>query len=147
MSAALESDIDLYDSDVIKIEKVVGALNHSRLTKTASVEGWRNEIEQRFGEIGFKVNIVLSQIEGTQVDDGPMVPTEGTRIHTLISVQSRVDEIKVGDFDHDQMRYEVQNNIRGVAGEPVKDKPISITVPGMPKGTTTTASGLIVPKN
>lgn len=146
MSAEVQADIDLYESDVLKIEKVVGALNHSRLTKTSSVEGWRNEIEHRFSEIGFKVNIVLSQIEGTQVGDGPLVPTQGTKIHTLISVQERIDEIAVGDFDHDQMRHEVQHNLRGHTDQATKEKKTSISVSGLPANTTTTAAGLIVPK-
>lgn len=142
MTTEVDSDIDLYDSDVVKIERVVAALNRSRLTKSTTVDGWHSEIEQRFAEVGFKVNIVLSQIEGTQIGDGPVTPTEGTRIHTLISVQSRIKQIPVGEFDHEQQAYEVQHNIRGLKTEQ-PDTKVSVS---MPSGTTISPGGLIVPK-
>jgi hypothetical protein len=130
-------DIDLYDHEVLKIEKVVGALNRTRATKSTTVEGWRNEIEQRFAEAGFKVNIVLQQIDEIQAE-GKATQKDG-RIFTTISIVGRIEEMHVGEFDHERQGAEVRANLlgRNTSGyEPAKK------TFGM--GTRRTASGLYV---
>lgn len=138
-------EFEPYDSEILKIEQVIEALNVTRRTKDTSVEGWRNEISDRFFEAGFKVNITLYEVEGVQVDDGPIKPVKGKRIHTVISIEGRADDMKVGEYDHERQGAEIRANIRGLASQPTPDKKVSVQMPGLPQGMTTSSSGLIVP--
>lgn len=133
---SLVSDIDLYDSEILAIEGVVKVLNTESRRKETTVEGWRNEIVNRFAEINMRASVVLHSIEGIEDDEGLMHVPEDTRILTTITIEGRIDEPT--EFDHDRMRHEVQANIRGL-DQP--EAPSRLIVPGVKK----TASGLIVP--
>jgi hypothetical protein len=136
----VECDLDLYDSDVLAIEQVVGALNTSR-TKATTVDGWRREITERFAEAGFKVSVVLRQVEAVERSDGTLAKTTNTFIHTTITIDERVDP--EGEFDHQRMAHEVQSNIRGLKGQDdVRKKQVAMGGAGM----TRTDSGLYLPK-
>lgn len=56
MSNEVTSTIDLLDSDIIRIEKVLAALNAMR-GKTVPLESFRREILDRFEQIGLGVDV------------------------------------------------------------------------------------------
>ena len=94
----VECDLDLYDSDVLAIEQVLDALNESR-TRATTVDGWRREIEERFHEAGFKVAVVLRQVESMERPDGSVVHTSGDYIHTSITITKTMrDAEEAGRF-------------------------------------------------
>lgn len=136
----LEAEIDLYDSDVLTIQQVVDALNVSR-SKPTTVDGWRREIEERFSEAGFKVSVVLRQVEGLERPDGTVAPTSNDYIYTTITINDRVEP--QGEFDHQRMAHEVQSNVLGLKGqENVKKTQVAMGGAGL----TRTDSGLYLPK-
>ena len=135
----VECDLDLYDSDVLAIEQVLDALNESR-TRATTVDGWRREIEERFHEAGFKVAVVLRQVESMERPDGSVVHTSGDYIHTSITINARVEP--EGEFDHQKMAHEVQRDIRGLRGEDTRKTQVAMGGAGL----TRTDSGLYVPK-
>lgn len=141
-SDSLDAEIDLYDSEVISIKGVIAALNQTRQTKDTSVEGWRREIIQRFEDIGLKVRVILHEIEQVEIGTGVR---EG-QILTDITIVGRLDEMKVGQFDHDRQRHEVRSNILGV-NQPGLSGKISTSYSMAPdtKGQKQTKSGLILP--
>lgn len=138
-SDSIDAEVDLYDSEVIAVRGVIEALNQTRHTKATSVEGWRREIVQRFEDIGLKVRVVLHEIEEVEVGTGV---TPG-QILTSITIVGRLDEMKVGEFDHDRQKHEVRSNILGVdQPEATGTAPISIPTSS---GEKRTSSGLILP--
>ena len=138
----VQVDIDLYDSDVLKIEAVIKALNHTRAHKSTTVEGWRNEVTQRFAEAGFRVNVVLQQIDEIQVE-GKATQKDG-RIFTSITIVGRTEDIKVGEYDHERQRDEVRRNIQGRNAQGNVKAP-TVAVSGGTGGSKRSHSGLILP--
>lgn len=139
-SDGLVVDIDLYDSDVLKIEQVVKELNRTRATKSTTVEGWRNEIVQRFEDAGFRAQVTLQQIEEVQAE-GKATQKDG-RVFTTISIVGRTEDIHVGEFDHDRQRDEVRSNILGRNAQGnIKSARVALSQESAKR----TKSGLILP--
>ncbi len=140
---SINAEVDLYDSEVIAVRGVIEALNQTRHTKATTVEGWRREIIQRFEDVGLKVRVTLHEIEEVEVGTG----VSPGQIMTSITIVGRLDEMKVGDFDHDRKGHEVRSNILGLDQPGATGKAAPITVPMSSPGAKEkrTASGLILP--
>lgn len=97
--SSLNSLIDLYDSDFLKIESVVKRLNES-VGKPRQMEGFRKEIIERFQEQGFVVGVKCWSTvqEGVYAFD--------------IEITDRCEPLRSG-FDHTQQAWEVQNDVLG----------------------------------
>lgn len=92
----LTSQFQLYDTDVLKLEQVIEHLNRKQRTAT-NMEGFRQEILDRFARVGFKVDVkVWSTTEdGTYAFD--------------IDIQDRTDSNF--KWDPNQMVHEVTSDI------------------------------------
>lgn len=101
MTDGLVSQIDIVlESEIASIGRVVDVLNHSVAFTPRTPEDATREIIERFYAINFNVS-VLWEMDAA----GFSRPT--------IQINSRVDG---KEFDHDQMRHEVQNDILGLDG-------------------------------
>jgi hypothetical protein len=103
----VESMIQLYDSEIIKIEEVLEALNKRKGQRT-DYERWTNEVKDRFHRVGLVVTVLWYEA-GVERADGSMEKIEGTLIPEIL-VKARVDS-KTFAFDHEQMGHEVQNDL------------------------------------
>lgn len=101
MSADL---LNVYDSEIAKLQEVLRTLN-GRTYKRHDLHAFEREIVERFQEIGFTVDVKWY----TTAAEGVVVPE--------VEVTGRCDPIKPGEFDHDQMRHEVVNNLLGLPEE------------------------------
>jgi hypothetical protein len=106
----VESMIQLYDSEIIKIEGVLEALNR-RKGQRADYERWTNEAKERFANIGLVVSILWYEA-GIEREDGTVERLDGTLIPEIV-VRGRTDS-KTFSFDHEQMGHEVQNDLLGL---------------------------------
>lgn len=98
-------DTELYDDEIPKIEAVVKALNHTRMHKATTVEGWRNEVTERFAEAGFRVTVVLHQIEAKEKGG---IRQQVDQVLTSITIVGRVDDLMVGEYDHERQGHAVR---------------------------------------
>jgi hypothetical protein len=103
----VESMIQLYDSEIIKIEEVLEALNKRKGQRT-DYERWTNEVKDRFHRVGLVVSVLWYEA-GVERADGSMEKIEGTLIPEIL-VKARVDS-KTFAFDHEQMGHEVQSDL------------------------------------
>lgn len=93
----LTSQIEINDSDVLKIEPVLQVLN-SRQGKRTDLESFRKEIMERFGAIGFGVDVKVFEAE--------------THGHEMIYVfKIEIQKRLSGQFDPDQQVAEVTKDI------------------------------------
>ncbi len=103
---AVEAEVDLYDSDILKIEAVLKELG--RKTGTRQDRGaYIREVEDRFGKIGFEVSILMLPLD----DGNGWIPD--------ITIVRRI-EVR-HEFDPEQMAWEVQRDILGI------DEPGTVT--------------------
>jgi len=102
----VESLIQLYDSDIIKIEEILEALNKRKGQRT-DYERWTAEVKDRFHKIGLLVSVLWYEA-GVERADGSMEKIDGTLIPEIV-VRERAD--KRFAFDHEQMGHEVQNDL------------------------------------
>lgn len=103
----VSSLINLYDSEIVKVEGVVAALNEKQ-GKTVDLEGFRKEAIGRFEEIGLKVDVLVyeSNVEGVYPFD--------------IVIQDHCERVP---FDPDRMVHEVTNDLLGLGeGGVIKTK-------------------------
>lgn len=131
-------DFDLYEDEIPKIQKVLSYLNGTARHRVHTVDGWRDEIQTKFEEAGFRVSVVMHQITGKE-KNGSLDKVD--QILTSITVQGRVNDILVGEFDHDRERYHVRKaeGLQGSSGA-------AFFPSAAPKAKERrTASGLIVP--
>lgn len=101
----VESMIQLYDSEIIKIEKVLEALNKRKGQRT-DYERWTAETKDRFGAIGLVVSVLWYEA-GIERADGSLEKLDGTLIPEIV-VKARTEKAA---FDHAQMGHEVQNDL------------------------------------
>lgn len=90
----LSSLIELNDSDILRIERAVVAIN-AKQRKMVNLEAFRKEIVERFGLEGFKVNVKTY----TTSQDG------------LYAFDIEIAERLEGRFDPDKMVYEATNDV------------------------------------
>ena len=93
----LTSLVELNDTDILRIEPVLQVLN-SRGGKRVDLESFRKEILERFGGIGFGVDVFVYEAE-----------THGREMIYVykIEIQRRLE----GQFDPDQQVAEVTKDI------------------------------------
>jgi hypothetical protein len=103
----LNSQIDLYDSEIILIEQVLGKINEKQ-GKTIPLEPFRREIIERFEEIGL---VVIVQVYST-MDSGGLPLDDVYAFDIMIS-----DRCERKHFDMDRQRYEVVNDVAGIEPE------------------------------
>lgn len=123
---------DLYDSERIAINHVMGALA-DKIGK-GGIEGsaFQREVRERFAEIGFVVrcDFYRDDDDPRPWDDRPWIPQ--------ITLVGRTEQ--QGEFDHDQMGHEVRSNILGKNAQgDIQNKSVGQT------GFERRKSGIIVP--
>lgn len=127
--STLESEIDLYDSDRLALNKVINTLAQAVGT-LRSLEGYRQEIMDRFFEAGFltDVRVFEAEVEGT-----------GDKVfHFKVVLTGRAE--KEEEFDHERQAHEVQSDLLGGGKNSVRGTSVS-----MAGAFSRTDSGLFVP--
>lgn len=107
-TGGVESLIQLYDSDIIKIEGVLEALN-KRKGQRRDYAQWTAETKERFADVGLLVGVAWYEA-GRERPDGSLEKIEGTKIPEII-VKGRIEKHV---FDHEQMAHEVQGDLLGL---------------------------------
>jgi hypothetical protein len=102
---AMDSEVELYDSDILALERVVAKLN-SGPERPRSFEEFSREAIERFEDAGYVVTVSGDiGLGGGQVVFLPE-----------ITIVARID--KRGEFDHEKMAWEVQHDILGIDDNP-----------------------------
>lgn len=99
----VDSTIDLYDSDILRIEKVLDQLNAEDVGKKRDVEAVVQKITDLFARIGLRVDVKVwtaADARGQEVE-GVFIPE--------ITINGRVDPKH--EFDYDRMVHEVTNDL------------------------------------
>lgn len=108
-----DCQIDLYDSEIIAIEGVLNAVKESQ-GQRRDMEGFRQEVVERFAEIGLVVTCnVYSTVDAATGEEIPGLWTPE------IVIQERC---KPTPFDHARQSWEVQHDILGIDGGPATIK-------------------------
>jgi hypothetical protein len=108
----LTSIVDLHDSDILAIEPVINRINMKHAFTIGDFDRFKEEVINRFGEIGFDVDVIWDQVyefQATEVRE----PT--------IQIRARIDG---REFDPDRQVHEVTHDILGI------DEPGKITEKG-----------------
>lgn len=96
--SSLTSTIELNDSDILKIEPVLQVLNSRGPGQRRDLESFRQEILERFGAVGFGVDVRVHEAE----------THGGEKIYVFqIQIERRLE----GHFDPDQQVAEVTSDI------------------------------------
>jgi hypothetical protein len=95
MNGTLTNHIELLDSEILRIESVIKAINEKQ-RKRVSLEGFRQEIIGRFEEIGLGVGVraYSTNVDGVVAFD--------------IDIERRIEP---KTFDTDRMVHEVTNDL------------------------------------
>lgn len=101
------SGIDLYDTEILEIEKVLGVLNE-KVGRSLDIEAFTKEVKERFAEIGLVVSVAWYEYAA----DGKKV--EGSYLPE-ITVIRRTE--KPGEFDHDRLKHEIVNDVLDLPGQ------------------------------
>jgi hypothetical protein len=133
-------EMDLYDDEVKKIQGVLTYLNNVARHRPTTVAGWEDEIKTKFEEAGFRVSVVMHEISGREDASGHYEKAD--QILTSITVQGRVNDILVGEYDHERQRYNVRKSVGLQGSSGAAFFPSAAPGPRERK----TASGLILPK-
>lgn len=96
--------LNILDSEVAELQRVHQELE-GRTYKSHNLHAFEREIVERFQEIGFVVDVKWYTTQA----DGVFAP--------VVEVIGRCDPLKPGEFDHDQMRHEVVNNVLGLPSQ------------------------------
>lgn len=115
----LTTNLDLYDSDVLLIEKVLEKLN-AKQGQHVQMEDFRREIIGRFEEIGLVVGVSVY----STADTGGL-PLEDVYAFD-ITINDRCER---KPFDYDRQRFEIINDVAGIEPEM---KGVTIPVPRQP---------------
>lgn len=130
-SGAVQSDVELYDSDRAALAGLVNFLNARHLNHTKDPERFAKEVVERFFAIGFHTEVRIFVLEDR-------VTGEVAGWEPSIIIEDRVNPEE--EFDHDRMRYEVRSDILGMNAQGnIQQKAVGQA------GYNRTKSGLIVP--
>jgi hypothetical protein len=99
--------IDLYDSEILLIEKVLEKLNEKQ-GRHVQMEDFRREIIGRFEEIGLIVSVMVY----STADSGGLPIDDVYAFDITIS-----DRCERKPFDMDRQRYEVVNDVADIEPE------------------------------
>lgn len=115
----LESDIDLYDHEVLTIQEIADTLR-TKVGSHLNLEGFRQEIINRFGEAGLVTDVrVFEDATGPE-------PIYSFKIIITDRVEAQ------GEFDHELQGHEVRANILGKDQPDVQNK-TKVSMPGSGK--------------
>lgn len=89
--------IDLYDTEILAMEKVLEALERSSEGAFVDRDAWTREVKERFAEIGLVVDVKWWRTN----EAGVLAPD--------IEIVGRVS--KDDEFDHARMAHEVQHDV------------------------------------
>lgn len=109
---SISSIVNLYDSEFLAAEKLWEFLKGKFEAKHVDRDAMHQEILDRFRDIGLVVRINWFQ-GGVFNDKGVLEAVPNLYVPEL-SIQRRVET--KGQFDHDKMAWEVQNNILELPG-------------------------------
>jgi hypothetical protein len=104
---AVGASIELYDSDILKIEEVLNKLNE-KVGTNQNYESLEREIRGRFAEIDLVAEVSWYEyaVSGQKIEGGAMPE---------ITITGRIELEK--EFDHDRLRHEVVQNILDLPGQ------------------------------
>lgn len=107
MSDPSTNVLDLYDTEVLKIESVHLALQARARSKKLNFGDFEAEIKERFAEIGFTVDVnwYRFSIDGKEQENAAMPE---------ITITGRTAPIA---FDHDRRVHEAVHNVLELPGE------------------------------
>lgn len=106
VDAEVDVQVDLYDSDIPRLENVLRALSPAQGHRV-NLEGFRKEVIERFGEEGFGVDVKVYEKEYLSGE-------------TVYQFNIALTSVKRSEeFDHDRMAHEVQHDILDIS-EPGK---------------------------
>lgn len=110
--------IDVYDHEVIEINKVMDALK-ARSTGARHLDDFDREIKERFADIGFRVTVNWHTAAGPDNIEIPDLYMPEVTIDGRIAPDG--DVLKPGEyaFDHDQQVHEVTNDLLELGEEGV----------------------------
>lgn len=108
-AGGVTSQVNLYDSEIIKVEGVLDKLN-ARRTKTArmSYDAFSEEARNLFAGIGLVASVLWYEM-GEEQPDGTLKKIEGALMPEIV-IKARMDS-KTFQFDHDKMAHEVQSDL------------------------------------
>ena len=101
--SAVESAIDLYDSEILKIEQVLEQLNAEDVGKPRPLEDFVQKVTELFAKIGLVVDVKVwtaADNRGQEIA-GTFIPE--------ITITGRVD--RKHEFDYDRQVHEVTNDL------------------------------------
>jgi hypothetical protein len=98
--------IDLYDSEIIEVEKIIQKLNYDHVGQQRDVEGFVQRTIDMFARIGLRADVAMYTMADRQGR-----PVEG--FMPEITIQGRINE-RGFEFDHDKMVHEVTNDLLGL---------------------------------
>lgn len=111
--------LEVHDSEVLEIEKVLGILNTRAATKQHNYTDFEREIRERFHEIGFEVSVSWYEF-GRQGTPGAIAGAAMPEI----TITGRCER----EFDPDRQVHEVTSNILELPGQ---EGVIKTNTPGM----------------
>ena len=99
--------LDIYDHEVLAIERVLGELNARARNKKLNYNDFEREIRDRFAEIGFEVDVnwYRFSVGGKEQEDAAMPE---------ITVTGRTEN---SPWDPDRQVHEAVNNILELPGQ------------------------------
>lgn len=102
----VEAEIDLYDSELLEVRRVVSVLSEAQGT-TRDLEGFRREVVDRFAEVGLVVDV---RVYEARHENRPDV------VHLFkIVLTGRTEPL--GEFDHERQAHEVRANLLDQLGQ------------------------------
>lgn len=119
----LESQVELYDSDILKIEQGPLAWANSQIGTARNLDGFVERLKDEFLKIGFYIYVELGQHADCTCRDGKCVDltkcptlqiTDNEVFMPMVKISGRVS---VQPFDFEQMQWEVRNNILNMPGQ------------------------------
>jgi hypothetical protein len=123
MSNAIDTDINLYDSEVLQIgRKVLPALQRAagrRMQSQRDYESFGTEVTNRFAEIGLIAHVVSWKEIRRPGYDNVWSPQ--------ISIMGRINP--EDEHDHEKHRWEVQRNVLG-KDQPAGTDAVPVAMPG-----------------
>lgn len=96
--------VNILDSEIKELQRVHGTLE-GRTYKSHNLAAFEREIVERFQEIGFRVDVKWYETNVAGVSS------------PVVEVVQRCTPLRPEEFDHDQMRHEVVNNVLGLPSE------------------------------
>jgi len=99
----VDTMIDLYDSEILKIEQVIAQLNAEDVGKRKDIDTFDRKVRELFFKIGFVVDVQCWSSR-----DGRGNPIPDTFLFDIV-IQRRLDERH--EFDHDRLVHEITNDI------------------------------------